>query len=76
MADNIYEELKKEKAKKRSLTESVTVRLTVEEKAVLEQKSGDLSMSNGELLREYILRTPAFKKDTPPKPKAVVKEAE
>lgn len=61
---------------KSCLTESITVYLTKEEKAVLIQKAKALSVPYGELLRKYLLSTSAFKIDVPSKVKAVAKGVE
>ena len=80
MVDKVYEELKKNQARKTGLTESISLKISVSEMGVLEKKADDLSIDVDELLREYLLSTSAFKIEgkgvKKPKPKLVEKEGD
>jgi hypothetical protein len=76
MADSVFENLKRQQARKSNLTETITVQISSEELAILEKKADAISMSKEELLREYILSTQALKNETKSKPKSKPKGGE
>lgn len=59
--DSLFLKLKSQADLKGSLSEQITIRLTASEKEILSKKATALSMSNEDLLREYIVcETQAF----------------
>jgi len=80
MADKVYEELKKNQARKTGLTENISVKISVSEMGILEKKASELLIDIEELVREYLLSTSAFKIEgkgvKKPKPKLAEKEGD
>jgi hypothetical protein len=66
----ILEDLKKREEIKRNLKEEIVVLFTAEEVAILDKKLEGLSVTKGELIREYLLTTTALKVETKNKPKS------